>query len=83
MDVSVEPIWNGTEVAYHLVDVPTEHAELMFGELTAINGIPTEEIVERLMTCVASGYDHWAIALCTGNDYNPIWYSGVVWKRPR
>ena len=70
LDVSVEPIWNGTEVAYHLVDVPTEHAELMFGELTAINGIPTEEIVERLMTCVAPGYDRWAIGLCTGNDYN-------------
>jgi len=70
LDVSIEPIWNGTEVTYHLVDVPVEHADLIFGELTAINGIPTEEIVERLMTCVALGYDRWAIGLCTGIDYN-------------
>lgn len=70
LDVSVEPIWTEEGVAYYLVDVPTEHADLMFGELTAINGIPTEEIVERLMTCVAPGYDRWAIGLCTGIDYN-------------
>ena len=70
LDVSVEPIWNGAEVAYHLVDVPEKHADLLFGELTAINGIPTDEIVEGLMTCVAPGHDRWAIQLCTGIDYN-------------
>lgn len=70
LDVSVEPIWNGAEVAYHLVDVPEKYADLLFGELTAINGIPTDEIVERLMTCVAPGHDRWAIQLCTGIDYN-------------
>ena len=69
-DISVEPIWNGTEVSYHLVDVPVEHEELLFGELTAINGIPTDQIVERLMTCVAPGYDRWAVGLFTGNDFN-------------
>lgn len=70
LDFSVEPIWDGGEVTYYLVDVPTEHADLMFGELTAINGIPSEEIVEQLKTCVASGYDRWAIGLCSGIDYN-------------
>lgn len=68
LDFSVEPIWDGGEVTYYLVDVPTEHADLMFGELTAINGIPTDQIVDRLTTCVAPGYDRWAIGLCTGID---------------
>lgn len=68
LDFAVEPIWDGGEVTYYLVDVPMEYADLMFGEVTAINGIPTDQIVDRLTTCVAPGYDRWAIGLCTGID---------------
>lgn len=69
LPICVEPIWNGENVSYHLVGLPAEYENFMFGELTAINGISIADIAERLEPCVAYRNEQWAIRWLTGVDY--------------
>ncbi len=78
--MNVEPIWNGDQVSLHAVVLPKEYENLMFGELTAINGVATEEIIEQLLPYVAYRNEQWAIRWLTGVDYyeNNLLHRGAL-----
>lgn len=68
LPLSVEPIWTGEQVSYHIVRIPQEQEDLVFGELTAINGWSIEEIADRLKSYVAYSNESWAVRWLSGMD---------------
>ena len=68
LPLSLEPIWNGDQVSYHIVRIPQEHENLIFGEVTAINGISMEEITNCMRCYVAYSNEDWVVRWLTGMD---------------
>lgn len=77
--LDLEAIWTDGEVGLHVIRIAEEHADLIFGKLTAINGIPIETIMERLMPCYAYVNEQWAIQWMVGMDsYSYLNYRGAL-----
>lgn len=77
--LDLEAIWTDGEVGLHVIRIAQEHADLIFGELTAINGIPIETIMERLMPCYAYVNEQWGIQWMVGMDsYSYLNYRGAL-----
>ena len=77
--LDLDAIWTDGEVGLHVIRIAQEHGDQIFGELTAINGIPIETIMERLMPCYAYVNEQWAIQWMVGMDsYSYLNYRGAL-----
>ena len=62
---AVEPFIENEKISLHLVEVPEEHENLLYGKLISINGIKIEEILERLSEYQSAENEEWKLALST------------------
>ena len=77
--LDLEAIWTDGEVGLYVIRIAEEHADLILGKLTAINGIPIETIMERLMPCYAYINEQWAIQWMVGVDsHSYLTYRGAL-----
>ena len=54
----VEPFYSDESMELRLVRLPAEYQDALFGELVAINGIPIDEVVERLGKYAAHEWEY-------------------------
>ena len=56
-----EAFYEGDETVYRVARAPQAHSNLLLAKLKAINGVPVEEIVEKLRDYVAYDNEYWMI----------------------
>lgn len=61
LPIVFEPIHDGTEIVLYSVRIPAEYENALFGKLTAINGVPAEEVMERMKTYISYENNNWAV----------------------
>lgn len=57
--ISFDVIYSDGAPAFHAVQVPQGLESLLLGKLTAINGVPTETVIQRLAPYVSHENEYW------------------------
>lgn len=59
--VVFEPIYTGDGVDLYATRILADYEELLYARLTAINGIPIGEVVERMLPYISHENEYWAM----------------------
>lgn len=62
----VEQMEKDGHLGLYAVRIPGKYEDLIFSELIAINGIPVEAVVQRLMPYISTENEYWAMAKISG-----------------
>lgn len=73
---TVEPLYSDEGMELRLVRLPAEYQHALFGELVAINGVPIDEVVERLGQYIAHEWEYSKMFYMT----NPL-QTGLIGRK--
>lgn len=68
LPISVQPIYENDTVSFYTVMVPAEQEDMLFGKLTAINGVPITKIVLEMGEYISANNGYSAVH-CMTNPY--------------
>lgn len=63
--LSFEVFYENGDAELYAVAVPDDKPELLFSKLTAINGIPVNEVIDRLLPYTYGDNDYWKVYIIT------------------
>ena len=72
----VEPFYSDDGMELRLVRLPAEYQDALFGELVAINGVPIDEVVERLGQYISHEWEYGKMKNMTS-----IYHTGIIVRK--
>ena len=63
--VEFEIFYENGDAELYAVSVPEDEPDILFAKLTAINGVPTGEVIDRLLPYTYGDNDYWKVYIIT------------------
>lgn len=74
---TAEPFYTDDGVELYAVRLPTEYRDALYARLTAINGVPIEQVLERLSVYISRESDAGMMAYLIGT----IYFNGLLYRK--
>lgn len=69
LPVDLEAIYTGERYEYFVKSTPSSRPELLYARLSAVNGVPVEELMDKFSLLIGHEYDAFVVLKVEASDY--------------